>query len=265
MKGVVPFDAIAEQYDSMFTTSMTGQAQRGIVRHYLERRLIPASEVLEINCGTGEDAFFIAGLNCRVLATDASAGMIRQCMDKSHRKNGEAIPEFLQAGIGELASATGGKKFDIIFSNFSGLNCIDEKDLKGAARFFETALKPGGHLIVVLFSTNCLWEKFYFLLKGRKSDINRRKSKPPVFADLLGSSIPVYYYSPKQIGRLFKAQFRIVKTRPVGVFLPPSYLDPFFRRRPFLFRLLVFADRVAGSFPFLANFADHFLIEFKKP
>ena len=78
-----PFDNFSETYDSQFTNSVTGREQRRIVREYLEKRVSPGMDVLEMNCGTGEDAFFLAGLGCNVLATDASSGMINQCLKKT--------------------------------------------------------------------------------------------------------------------------------------------------------------------------------------
>src|SRR5579862_7375296 len=71
-----PFDAIAEQYDAHFTNSRIGRAQRQSVWLELDRLFQPGQHVLDINCGTGEDALHLGARGIRVLACDASAEMI---------------------------------------------------------------------------------------------------------------------------------------------------------------------------------------------
>jgi ubiquinone/menaquinone biosynthesis C-methylase UbiE len=259
-----PFDDIAVGYDSDFTRSVTGKAQRNIVWRYLSQRVVPGTEILEVNCGTGEDAFFLSENNCRVTATDASAGMIRQCLEKSQAFHYSQNPVFRQAAINELDSVVEGKKFNLIFSNFSGLNCINPEELKEAAAKFYTYLEHGGRLIVVVFGTNCLWEKLYFMLKGKRKMINRRKRKEPVYVKLVNSGIDVYYYSPAELRKLLGDYFKIVRKRPVGLFIPPAYLDRFFTHHKVLFRLLHIKERLTGSFSFLSDLADHYIIQFTK-
>lgn len=264
MAEATPFDELAEQYDSQFTHSMTGKAQRDNVWRFLRKRILPGSEILEVNCGTGEDALYMAGLGCQVTATDVSAAMISQCLIKISTTPVLNQPVFLTAGIGELEPVTNGKKYDLIFSNFSGLNCLNEVELLEAARFFHSVLKPGGQVIAVLFGTNCLWEIFYFLLKGRMKDVRRRGKKGTVYAGIVDSKVPIHYYSPKNIRKLFADYFESPDVRPIGVFIPPSYLDRFFKHRNILFRILLFADRVVRSCPCLANLADHYVIQLRK-
>jgi len=259
-----PFDDLAEQYDLLFTRSLTGMAQRKIVWRYLRRRIFPGIEILEVNCGTGEDAIYLSGLDCRVTATDASAGMILQCLSKVQIISSTDVPVFKQAAINELDTLIGGKKFDLIFSNFSGLNCLNREEMRDAAERFHSFLKPGGRLIFVVFGTKCLCEKLYFLVKGRRKEMNRRSSKNPVYVPLVNSGIQIYYYSPAEVRKYFGGFFRITRTRPVGLFIPPTYLDPFLMRRKIFFRILSFADRLAGLFSFFSNLADHYLIEFRK-
>lgn len=263
MTPITPFDALAENYDSQFTRSMTGVAQRKIVWHYLKERVFPGMEILEVNCGTGEDAFYLSGLGCRVTATDASQKMIELCNEKIPTHTGLLSPEFRKAAIGELDPGTDHKRFDLIFSNFSGLNCLNPQELKEAAIKFNDYLNQSGRMIFVVFSTKCLWERYYFLVKGKRKEMGRRNTKE-VSVKLMDSGMSIHYYSPKEIRRLFNDLFRVAAIRPVGLFIPPTYLDHFFERRKILFRILALADKIAGSVSILSNLADHYLIEFRK-
>src|SRR5271157_853516 len=124
------FDNIADKYDSLFTRSATGRAQREIVWNYLRKRISPGMDVLEINCGTGEDALFLSKSGCSVLATDASAAMIDQCLNKIQNDTLYPVPEFHHASFSELVPLVGEHKFDLVFSDFSGLNCLEAEALK---------------------------------------------------------------------------------------------------------------------------------------
>jgi len=259
-----PFDEVAGQYDSLFTGSLTGMAQRRIVWRYLKRRMIPGHEILEVNCGTGTDAFYLSRLGCRVTATDASGEMIRQCRSKNGMGQGSQSPVFLRASIQELDEVIQGRQFDVIFSDFSGLNCVDPEELQEASARFHSFLKRGGRMVFVVFGTKCLWERFYFRIKGNPSGMRRRKRGTPVNAQVLSSGIGVWYYSPADLKNHFGGHFQVLQTRPAGLFLPPTYLEHFFRGKKLLFRVLSVADRLAGGFSAFSDRADHYIIEFRK-
>src|SRR5688500_7468319 len=71
------FDRVAASYDQDFTQTETGRLQRDQVWQYLEKQL-PSSglNILELNCGTGEDALYLAGKNNKLTLTDISEVML---------------------------------------------------------------------------------------------------------------------------------------------------------------------------------------------
>ncbi|HTF69211.1 MAG TPA: methyltransferase domain-containing protein, partial [Edaphobacter sp.] len=70
------FDRIAQDYDQKFTDSLIGRAQRDAVWKVLRRTFRTNDNILELNCGTGEDAIFLASNGISVFALDASPQMI---------------------------------------------------------------------------------------------------------------------------------------------------------------------------------------------
>src|SRR6185437_13155349 len=70
------FDSLADQYDSLFTNSVIGRAQRNAVWSLAQRVFGPGSRILELSCGSGEDALFLARGGMSVLACDISPRMI---------------------------------------------------------------------------------------------------------------------------------------------------------------------------------------------
>ena len=116
----VAFDDLARDYDVDFTDSAIGKMQRDRVWHVLCHRILSAekSKILEVNCGTGVDAIWLANQGHEVLATDISGEMIQRAASKVHPKN----LKFLQAGFGEIKGLAAPESTDLIFSDFGGLN-----------------------------------------------------------------------------------------------------------------------------------------------
>lgn len=71
-----PFDAVAAEYDAEFTQRRLGRWLRGMVWKRLGAAFQPGQHVLELGCGTGQDAVWLARRGVRVTATDASAAML---------------------------------------------------------------------------------------------------------------------------------------------------------------------------------------------
>lgn len=260
MSNVSPFDLLAENYDTAFTTSGIGMLQRERVWDYLHKMTAIADkklEILEINCGTGEDAIRLAALGHTVTATDASAAMISKAMLKQN-----ASIDFRQCAFAELVQQFSGRQFDLVLSDFGGLNCINAAAMQSLGNDLRQLLRPGGKLFVVLMSDRCIWEWMYFLSKGKPGKAIRRFRNPAVF-DVDGITLPVYYYSPGKLRQVFKSGYVHNATYPVGLFIPPSYLQERYTAMPD--RLQRLARREKKFSPsFLSRFADHFCACFTK-
>ena len=132
---VASFDNYAELYDEHFTFSRIGMLQRQMVYDHLDPLLSKEKNVLELNCGTGVDAFEIAGKVNTISATDASSKMIEKCRSKKLNDNTDNL-HFSKKPIQELNAEL--KSTNFIFSNFGGLNGISPNDM------FELSLKCNG-------------------------------------------------------------------------------------------------------------------------
>lgn len=256
------FDAVAAGYDDDFTRSPAGRRQRARVHAYLERRL-PAGlrDALELGCGTGEDALFLATRGMRVLATDASPGMLAVAQTKAASAGAQL--RFLALDLRELEAWDSPERFDLLFSNFGALNCLAPDELADLGHAAARLLRPGGHAVLVVMPRVCLWELAYFGARLRFPIALRRLAGGPVSATLGAARVPTWYHSPSALRRAFGADFRHVGQLPVGLCLPPSYLDRLFTTRP---RLLARLDRLerAVGVPALAGLADHCLVHLQR-
>jgi ubiquinone/menaquinone biosynthesis C-methylase UbiE len=255
------FDRLAPSYDHEFTDSLIGRAQRNSVWEVLLETFHPDDNILELNCGTGEDAFFLAQRGISVIACDASQEMIAHA---EQRLNVQPIPlpvvfcHLPTERINELAPA---RLFDGVFSNFSGLNCLE--DLVPVAASLSRLVKNGDRLLLCFSTRVCLTEIFYYLARGQKRKAFRRLGGH-TRATIDGASLDVYYPSLNQILRSFGPHFRLCSTTGIGVAVPPSYLEPWARNHPTTFRLLCHLESLLARVPFLRSTGDHVLLCFEK-
>ncbi|AXG69450.1 magnesium-protoporphyrin O-methyltransferase [Kordia sp. SMS9] len=255
------FDVAAPQYDDIFTYSNIGKAQRKLVFKYIHPIIQQDKKlsILELNCGTGADAIEFAKRGHDVIATDISAGMIEVANAKSHPEN----VQFNVQDINTLTAETFNKKFDFIFSDFGGINCLSYEQLQ---TFFKTAndlLLPNGKIAIVLMPKNCLWERFYFTLKGDKKKANRRNTTESIVANVDGVGVNTWYYNPQDVSAAANTFFTTKKVKPIGVTIPPSYLEQSFVAKFPILNIFKGLDSVLTAAS-LAKYADHFLIILEK-
>lgn len=256
-----PFDIAAPVYDQTFTHTVIGKLQRDLVYRNVMYHLNPDTvrEILEINCGTGEDAVWLSRQGYRVTATDISEQMINTAQQKD--PSGEIV--FQQADINVLLTIFPDQSFEMIFSDFGGLNCLSQTELTA---FFENAnqlLTANGQLLLVIMPKNTLWEHAYFLAKGKWRSAFRRL-QPKVTANLDGESVVTYYYNPKDIQQMAQPYFTVTRVRPVGFFIPPSYLEPFLKNKKYLTAILEFLENTIRNIRFLSRYSDHYFIALQK-
>src|SRR5947209_887145 len=70
------FDSVAAQYDATWTHSPVGRLQRQAIWTQLKTLVRPGDRVLDLGCGTGEDAVWLESHGARVTAIDSSARMV---------------------------------------------------------------------------------------------------------------------------------------------------------------------------------------------
>ena len=98
------FDAFAAEYDDSFTHSQLGQWLRPRVWQHLSRHFQPGDHILELACGTGEDALWLAQHNIHVTATDGSAEMVKVAAAKAARAGLSDKVQVYQLSLQELAA-----------------------------------------------------------------------------------------------------------------------------------------------------------------
>jgi len=258
---VLAFDSLAAKYDDLFTRSMIGRAQRGVVWDALIDTFEPGAHILEVNCGTGEDALFLAGHDVSVLACDASAQMIDTARRRMQSEDPEAPIEFRVLPTEHLSKLGRGELFDGAFSNFSGLNCV--ADLHLTAHQLAGLVTRRAPVLICLSTRYCIWEIAWFVLHGQFRKAFRRTSG---FATVkVGEyTVKVHYPTLRAIKKTFAPYFRMRSCTGIGVAVPPSYLEPIVRKHPRVLNLLRAVDQVISPLPWFRTVGDHMLICFDR-
>jgi ubiquinone/menaquinone biosynthesis C-methylase UbiE len=260
----VPFDHIASSYDSSFTRTPIGQLQRKHVWHYLEKIMVELNglDILELNCGTGEDAVLFSEKGFNIVATDVSEEMLKVTQEKVQQYSMQNKISSQYLDLDSFDDSLFEKKFDLVFSNFGGLNCINPQSLKKLLDKLPAILAPGGRFVAIVMPKFCLWESMYFFAKFQFGNAFRRWTTKSVDANLQGMLVKTWYFRPSQV-KAWADQFSVINMKPIGIALPPSFLQSYFAKRRRLLVRLNMLEKRFGNWSSLSGMADHYLIDLK--
>lgn len=249
-----PFERLAASYDETFTRSVLGARMRAATWRRLDGAFPAGARVLELGCGTGEDAVHLAARGVRVLATDPAAAMVREAREKA---DGAGLGGLVETRVLDAArlDEVEGEPFDGAFSNFGALNCVPR--LAPVAAGLGRLVRPGGRVVLCLLGRYVPWEWAWFLARGRRDAAFRRLSSGG--AEWRG--LRVSYPPLRELKRTFAPGFRFAGARAVGAFLPPSYAEAWATRHPRLLGALDALERRVEALPPFPSLADHVLLE----
>jgi SAM-dependent methyltransferase len=202
------FDRLADCYDHAWTNSPVGRLQRDAVWRELDHLAGPGGRVLDLGCGTGEDALHFQRLGAEVDAIDGSPKMV----DAARRRG--VLARLLR--IEEIGGLHG--SYDLVLSNFGALNCV--KGLAALRAPLAALIRPGGALAICLLNRFCLWETVYYASGGQFKKARRRWGGEAETS----SGLRVFYPSARKLRKAFAPDFRITRELGIGIAVPPSYV-----------------------------------------
>lgn len=255
MTQTAAFDPLARDYDAQFTATALGATLRRMTWARFERAFAAREYLLDIGCGTGEDAIHLARRGHRVLAIDASSRMIQAARCKAERAACADRIRFLCVPMEQLATALTGEKFDGVYSNFGAINCTP--DLAALARDLADVMVEGAPLAWVVMGRYVPWEWAWYLARGDASTAFRRLRKSGV----AWRGLTVRYPTPREVIRAMRAHFAARTVTPLGLVLPGSYAAPRLQRAPRLLAALTRAESALQNLRLLAACADHYFFE----
>jgi len=251
----IGFGNMADEYDSMQDTNIPVRKMREKFYKTVESFVKLPANLLELNCGTGIDAFHFAEAGYNVTATDISEKMLMNARSKGTHKN----LSFEKLNLNDLNKKKG--TYDLIISNLGGLNCID--DLSRLSRDVSDLLNPKGYFIVSVMPQFCLWE-FALIFKGEFNRALRRLRRDRVIANVGGEKIFVRYYSPEKFYNYFKNHFHMKNTTGLRIFAPPQPAYHWYQKHPSITKFLDSIDGKIESFYFSSFIGDYYIAVLQK-
>jgi len=238
-----PFDRMAVRYDALWTTTPNGRAQRNLVWRHLDALFQTGERIIDIGCGTGEDAAHFVARGVTVYATDASPAMVQVA---------QARGGFAAAVRSAEELAQIGGTFDGAISNFGALNCVE--NLPAVAGSLAALVRPGGRVAVCLLGRCCAWEILYYAARLRFRKALRRLVGHALACPSDGlPGILVHYPTAAQTVAAFAPHFELQYWTGIGLLVPPSYV----KIPASLVNLLAACDRLLARLPLLRALADH--------
>jgi SAM-dependent methyltransferase len=182
----------------------------------------PGAHVLDVACGTGIDAVFLAQAGMRVTAIDISPEMIVRC--RARAKYAE-LDDFIDARVLDLTDIgqLPRNSFDGVVSAFAGLNT--SSDLARFARDAALLLRPDGSLIVHMLNRVSLWEWLSLIAHGRIGAARSLGCTPQRTFEIGG--LPVVHslsFPLATYRQYFQGDFRLERAFALGVLRPPHDL-----------------------------------------
>jgi ubiquinone/menaquinone biosynthesis C-methylase UbiE len=264
MSSAPVFDRMAAGYDAAWTNTPIGRAQRDLVWREVDPLFQAGERILDIGCGTGEDALHFTARGVTVYATDASPAMVQVACER-----GVYATVCNAEELGRI-----GRIFDGAISNFGALNCVE--DLPAVARSLARLVRPGDGVAICMLGRFCAWETLYYAARLQFGKACRRwrgrvpfGGHPP--SDLRGrltsagcqparrmtscptDEITVHYPAASEIQAAFQKDFKLLRWTGIGLLVPPSYV----KLPATVVRVLAACDRVLARLPLLRAMADH--------
>jgi SAM-dependent methyltransferase len=239
------FDGLALSYDRVWTHTGPGRLQREAFWRAALPLFAEGTSVLDLGCGTGEDAEHFGQKGVQVLGIDNSPEMVQLA-----RQRGVDARVLRIEDIGTLR-----RTFDGAISNFGAINCVER--LCDVREPLARLIRSDGHLVLCVMGRFCVWESLWFGLRGAFGKAARR------WGGKADSSlgIRVYYPTVNEIEAALRPEFRLMSVSGAGVFVPPSQVGALPER---LLRLCGRIDRKTARWPLFRAIGDHRILVFRR-
>lgn len=257
------FSKQARKFDDYDAGNTIIYYKRNRVREHVLRHLPAEGSILELNAGTGTDAVWFAERGYRVHATDIAEGMQEKLRQKVQLRGlGEMVTSEL-CSFTALDNLRQRGPYDLIFSNFAGLNCTGELDRVLGS--LSPLVKSGGQVSLVILPGFCLWEML-MLFRGKFRTAFRRvfSGRRGARSHVEGHFFRCWYYSPSYVIRNLGRSYELLSVEGLCTLVPPSYIEGFAEKHPMAYRVLrVLENKWKGRWPW-KGVGDYYIISLRK-
>lgn len=255
------FDSVAADYDGTLGNNALVQKMRVPMMQTIERNFPRGARLLDLGCGAGIDAEYLAARGYEIHALDSSPAMAARTQARLEHARLTQHAHADNIGIHELEKLDA-QNFDGAYSDLGPLNCVP--DLRAVSQQLARKLKPNGLLIASALGRYVPWEILYYARRGDFKRVGVRFARASVPVPMNGLTVWTHYYAPREFARAFADEFELMSVRALALFVPPPYLIRVREKFPRAVGWLERIDHALGAKPFFREAGDHFLIMLRK-
>lgn len=255
------YDKIARRYDDIPNENRINAFMRQVSLGTLTSTFRPGQRVLELGCGTGEEALALATAGMVVVATDPSEQMIAIAREKAARLGQTGRVQFLCLPARELdkVTQTVGGLFDGAYASFS---LGYEPDLSAVAKPLHRCLKPHAIFLATVPSRVCLVELLIALLAFRPGLAGNRLK--PWHGHKVGAhKVPIRTYTRSSLALAMFPLFQLERVEALPAVVPPPYMNRVYCKMEGLANQLERLDERVRKLPPFRALGDHLLVRFR--
>lgn len=260
VESVDVFGEIAGDYHYSFQNNSSARLARSrLHRVFFKYLKADRGVVLDIGCGTGIDAQFIASLGCKVYGIDSSVGMLseaaRQLFNAPHDIRERVELELLEATPRSLEYLLPSIQANQVILSFGVVNFIE--NICDLFSIIGSNMGHKGILIVTSLSKSSWWERV--IKRGQKRTGNQPKD---VF--VANVKTRAWFWDYNDIIAASRPYFYPVESIGIGAIYPPPYFDDLVRKFPYIQKLLWRIDRKFENSKLSKKYSDHVVVVLKR-
>jgi len=250
------YDAYANRYDALLSENLINAYMRKVMMAYQEETFHPGERLLELGCGTGDEALALAAHGCEIVAIDPSAEMIAWARQKAARHPFGSRVSFRVGYARELSALIPSSEDGGFDGGYSSFALSYEEDLSRVVDALARLIRPGGMFLAALMNRVCGAECTIAMASLHPSLAGRRLRDRTTHK--VGTvQTWVHCRTPREIGQAFRPGFEVVRRRGLPVLLPPHYTNRPLRRWPALVDAIEKIDLRAVGWPIFRDVGDH--------
>jgi ubiquinone/menaquinone biosynthesis C-methylase UbiE len=222
------------------------------------------SRLIELGCGTGDEAIFLAAHGCEVFAFDPSPRMVAIGSRKAAATRTEGTIHWFVGRSVDLARCLGNsippRGCDGAYASFS---LSYERDLPSVSEALAPWIHPGGRFAVAAMNRVCGAELAGAFLSGHPRLAGRRLAKQTLHK--VGEyATPIFPRTMREIVEAFREHFALEDGQALPAILPPAYSNRTLGRWPAVLQILARIDSYAAHLPVVRSLGDHNLLLFRR-
>lgn len=258
------FDDAAPRWDRMIQDSTLLRQIRAENLERLEQVFPPGAWVLDIGCGTGEEALHLASRGCKVWGIDVSPQMIAIAQQKALTRglSEQARFQVLPAGqVGRLLDEIPAERLTGAWSSLGAINL--EPDLTGVREGLGRLLKPSGRLVLQAFNVRSSFEKLFGISHFKPALSSRRSGKAAgleLVSGPLAEAASTHFWAPQALADAFKPHFSVDKALACHPFGPSLHFHARYDRHGALYTQLQRLSSPLVSSPSVVQGSDLYVL-----